>query len=43
MKTFFSLYSDGLVSAHQIDDFVEAWHNTGNEEKRTLSEASLTP
>ncbi len=37
-QTFFSLYSDGLIRADQIDDFVEAWHNSGNEEKRSLSE-----
>jgi len=37
-QTFFSLYGDGLISADQIDDFVEAWHNSGDEEKRSLSE-----
>jgi hypothetical protein len=37
-QTFFSLYSDGLVTGAQIDDFVEAWHNSGDEEKRSLSE-----
>ena len=37
-QTFFSLYSDGLIAGDQIDDFVEAWHNAGDEEKRSLPE-----
>lgn len=37
-QNFFSLYSDGLVTGDQIDDFAEAWHNAGDDEKRSLSE-----
>jgi hypothetical protein len=37
-RSFFSLYSDGLITGDQIDDFVEAWHNAGDDEKRSLSE-----
>jgi hypothetical protein len=37
-RPFFSLYSDGLITGDQIDDFVEAWHNAGDDEKRSLSE-----
>ena len=36
--TFFSLYSEGLVRADQIDDYVGAWHDSGDEETRPLSE-----
>lgn len=35
---FFDLYARGDVSALEIDDYVEAWHNTGDEEQRSLSE-----
>ena len=34
--TFFSLYSAGLMEAERIDDFIEAWHNSGDDEKRSL-------
>lgn len=37
-STFFSLYSEGQISADQIDDFVEAWHRSGNTETRSLPE-----
>ncbi|MSP01349.1 MAG: hypothetical protein EXR07_09935 [Acetobacteraceae bacterium] len=36
--TFFSLYSLGLATADQADDFVEAWHESGDEETRSLAE-----
>jgi hypothetical protein len=36
--TFFSLYADGRISADQIDDFVEAWHQSGDDETRSLAE-----
>jgi hypothetical protein len=37
-RTFFSLYSDGLITGDPIDDFVEAWHNSGDDENRSLPE-----
>jgi hypothetical protein len=36
--TFFTLYSEGCVTAEQADDYVEAWHESGEEETRSLSE-----
>jgi hypothetical protein len=36
--TFFALYSDGRISADQIDDFIDAWHASGGEEQRSLAE-----
>jgi hypothetical protein len=36
--TFFALYSQGLATGEQVDDFVEAWHESGDEETRSLSE-----
>jgi hypothetical protein len=36
-RPFFSLYGDGLITGDQVDDFVEAWHNAGDDEKRSLS------
>lgn len=36
--TFFSLYAAGRISEDQIDSFVEAWHESGDEETRSLAE-----
>jgi hypothetical protein len=38
VDTFFSLYDEGRVSAEQMDDFVEAWHESGDDEQRSLAE-----
>ena len=37
-EAFFDLFSRGQVSADAIDDFVEAWHTSGEEEDRPLSD-----
>jgi hypothetical protein len=36
--TFLSLYGTGQVAADKIDDFIEAWHISGDEEQRGLAE-----
>ena len=36
--TFFDLYARGEVSAPEINDFVEVWHSSGDEEQRSLSD-----
>ena len=36
--TFFALYDSGRATAEQIDDFVEAWHEFGDDEPRSLAE-----
>jgi hypothetical protein len=36
--TFFDLFSDGRVSVDDVDDFVAAWHESGDGETRPLSE-----
>lgn len=36
--TFFSLYEEGSVEANQVHDYIGAWHDTGDEETRPLSE-----
>jgi hypothetical protein len=36
--TFMTLYEQGHASPERIDDFVEAWHESGDDEKRTLVE-----
>jgi hypothetical protein len=36
--TFLALYDKGKVTADQIDDFVAAWHESGDEETRELHE-----
>jgi hypothetical protein len=36
--TFFELYSQGRVTADQADDYVRAWHDSGDEETRSLVE-----
>jgi len=37
-QTYFTLYSQGLVNEDQVDDFVEAWHESGDEETQSLAE-----
>jgi hypothetical protein len=36
--TFFALYDAGQATAEAIHDFIGAWHETGVEEERPLSE-----
>jgi hypothetical protein len=36
--TFFALYSEGRVTADQLDDYVDAWHESGDDETRELHE-----
>ena len=36
--TFFALYDSGRVAAEEIDNFVEAWHESGDDEQRSLAE-----
>jgi hypothetical protein len=36
--TFMTLYGQGLVTAEQADDAVEAWHESGDDEQRSLVE-----
>jgi hypothetical protein len=36
--SFFDLYSRGDASEHEIDDFVGAWHNSGDRETLSLFE-----
>lgn len=35
---FFALYQRAEISADAIDDFIEAWHDAGDEEDRPLTE-----
>jgi hypothetical protein len=37
-RTFFSLYEQGRVTEDQLDDFIAAWHESGDEEQRSLAE-----
>jgi hypothetical protein len=36
--TFFALYDSGHAAAEDIDDFVGAWHESGDDEQRSLAE-----
>ena len=36
-RTFLSLYEQGRVTEDQLDDFITAWHESGDEEKRSLA------
>ncbi len=36
-SAFFDLYSAGQVPESAIDDFIDAWHTSGDEEVRPLS------
>ena len=35
--TFFALYDSGRAAAEAIDDFVGAWHESGDDEQRSLA------
>jgi hypothetical protein len=35
---FFALYDEGRIAAGQIHDYIGAWHDSGDEETRPLSE-----
>lgn len=35
--SFLELYRDGQVAARQIDDFIEAWHDSDESERRPLA------
>lgn len=37
-RTFFARYELGLVTAARVNDFVDAWHDSGEEEQRSLAE-----
>jgi hypothetical protein len=37
-ETFFARYRAGRASAAQLDDCVEAWHESGDAEQRSLAE-----
>jgi hypothetical protein len=37
-RSFFDLFIDGLVPAKDANDFVTAWHDSGDEEQRPLAE-----
>lgn len=34
---FLALYDQGRVDAAEIDDFIEVWHQSGDEEQRSLA------
>lgn len=36
--TFFDLFSKGRITVDDVGDFVGAWHESGDEETRSLSE-----
>jgi hypothetical protein len=36
--TFVRLYNSGAVTAEQIDDFIDAWHESNDSERRPLAE-----
>ncbi len=35
---FMTLYEQGAVNADDLDDFIDAWHDSGPEEERSLAE-----
>ncbi len=37
-RAFFDLFIDGQATASDADDFVTAWHESGDEENRPLTE-----
>jgi hypothetical protein len=37
-RTFLDLYMEGQATADDANDFVSAWHNSGDEEQRPLTE-----
>ena len=36
--TFFSLYEQGRITEDRLDEFIAAWHESGDEERRSLAE-----
>jgi hypothetical protein len=36
--TFLSLYEQNKVTEDRLDDFITAWHDSGDDEKRSLAE-----
>jgi len=38
VSSFFTLFGLGLVDKDRIHDFVDAWHESGDDEKRTLED-----
>jgi hypothetical protein len=36
--TFLSLYGQDRVTENQLDDFITAWHESGDDEQRSLAE-----
>ena len=38
LPIFMTLYDQGVVTAEQADDAVQAWHESGDDERRSLSE-----
>ena len=37
-RTFFDLFIDGQAIAEDADDFIDAWHDSGDEEELPLTE-----
>ncbi len=37
-RTFFDLFSDGQATEDDADECVSAWHNSGDDERRPLTE-----
>lgn len=37
-RTFFDLFLDGQATRDDMDDFIDAWHDAGDEETRPLTE-----
>jgi hypothetical protein len=37
-RSFFDLFIDGQVGAEDAEDFISAWHDSGDEEQRPLTE-----
>ena len=33
-----SIYEKGTISADDLDDFIDAWHDSGDDEQRSLAE-----
>ena len=37
-RTFFDLFMEGQVTRENADDFIDAWHDAGQDEQRPLTE-----
>lgn len=37
-RTFFDLFIEGQATRDDMDDFIDAWHDSGDEEQRPLHE-----